>query len=1211
MNRIKELLKKMPAKEATQPVNIIYADNTVFKDNTNDYAPGHFDVLVKEIRKTIHPRVKKSRYLITRDEDQASSTLSTDQVAASDRATNGDEEEEKEESNATSTTSMTENEDKEDHDKDKAFDEVSLVLEESQNRRSQVVAETAYFLNNRKTFVHFIKKFFGDYKTELARRTTAATCEDMAGASDNQRLTLLVHQRLIADYLNHYTPYRGLLLFHGLGSGKTCSSIAIAEGFKNPNKQVVVMTPASLRANFLKEIKKCGDLVYRIHQNWVWKPYEKLKPDAEQLEHDMYLSPGYIQAHKGAWVVSRDPPMTRPPTTANVTRKSKKQSLHAQLTTMLEKKYTHYNYNGGITQKTLEALTHHGKVNPFDNKVVIIDEAHKFVTTIVNQLRGSKQRASGVFPKLYELLLSAKNARMLLLTGTPLVNYPNEAAVVFNLLRGYIRTFEVSVRPNIDIHVTNESLWQRFQESDVAKEVDYFHYSPTTQTVTFTRNPFPFLNVSSTGGPSSSSSTAATRYTGVRRRSTSSSSNPATKDEGVEKDDEEVFLRRVSNALKDANMDIQGVVRKHNYKNLPDNLDAFVSRFYSPEGVLLHKAQLSNRLLGLVSYFSGTPELLPRYNQQENYHLVTVPMSNYQAEQYALERSKELKQEKENAIQSSKAAANQGAMYDEPASSYKIFSRLYCNFAFPQELVRPKPASFQDASSSSSSFLKKRATGGTNSKEKDPLVVEENDTKEQASGPETGTEEEELADPGKEETEAGQEQNEEPELEPEEQKKPTDTDKNDVVEEKTPREKKETKEEKEIPIPVSSKKTRKRKTRILLLEDDEEQEPHADQESESKSESETKTKKASVPAPEDKETEEATEEEEVVEEDDVEPDADDSLSVDATYNQQIKQALAALNEHGERYFSKEGLLKHSPKFWKMIENIQSAQHEGLHLVYSQFRTMEGLGIFSLALNYHGFAELKIEKDPDTKTWKLHVAPEDIDKPKYVLYTGNQSKELKDILLHIYNGAFDALSAVSPEVAEALSKMADTNRLGEIVKVFMITASGAEGLDLKNTRYVHLMEPFWNLVRVEQVIGRAVRICSHQALPAEKRTVEAFLYLSVFSKAQLDAYHHPEAKTTRGSISATLRQVMTKDRSESQKGTPTPITTDQNLYEISKRKEKTIAQLLQVIKEASIDCTVYPRNKTEGLRCFTQPAEDSTSLDFSYLPNYEQDIHTDD
>ena len=57
--------------------------------------------------------------------------------------------------------------------------------------------------------------------------------------------------------------------------------------------------------------------------------------------------------------------------------------------------------------------------NPFDNSV-IIDEAHNFVSRIVNKIKEETSL------KLYELVLSANNARVVFLTGTPMINYPNE-----------------------------------------------------------------------------------------------------------------------------------------------------------------------------------------------------------------------------------------------------------------------------------------------------------------------------------------------------------------------------------------------------------------------------------------------------------------------------------------------------------------------------------------------------------------------------------------------------------------------------------------------------------------------------------------------------------------------------------------------------------------------------------------------------------------
>ena len=62
---------------------------------------------------------------------------------------------------------------------------------------------------------------------------------------------------------------------------------------------------------------------------------------------------------------------------------------------------------------------------------------------------------------------------------------------------------------------------------------------------------------------------------------------------------------------------------------------------------------------------------------------------------------------------------------------------------------------------------------------------------------------------------------------------------------------------------------------------------------------------------------------------------------------------------------------------------------------------------------------------------------------------------------------------------------------------------SEPVSLKNVRYVHITEPYWHPVRIEQVIGRARRICSHQDLPLSERNVKVFIYLMSFTQQQLD------------------------------------------------------------------------------------------------------------
>ncbi len=67
-----------------------------------------------------------------------------------------------------------------------------------------------------------------------------------------------------------------------------------------------------------------------------------------------------------------------------------------------------------------------------------------------------------------------------------------------------------------------------------------------------------------------------------------------------------------------------------------------------------------------------------------------------------------------------------------------------------------------------------------------------------------------------------------------------------------------------------------------------------------------------------------------------------------------------------------------------------------------------------------------------------------------------------------------------------------------VKTLLISGAGAEGIDLKGTRGMHIMEPHWNEARIDQVIGRGVRFKSHAHLPKKDQNVTVHRYLSTLS-----------------------------------------------------------------------------------------------------------------
>jgi len=310
---------------------------------------------------------------------------------------------------------------------------------------------------------------------------------------------------------------------------------------------------------------------------------------------------------------------------------------------------------------------------------------------------------------------------------------------------------------------------------------------------------------------------------------------------------------------------------------------------------------------------------------------------------------------------------------------------------------------------------------------------------------------------------------------------------------------------------------------------------------------------------------------------------DDDAEPAADYPQRIQLALKYLKDKSDEFLTPEGVEKYSPKFAKVLENVTDKENVGLHLIYSQFYTIEGIGILKLLLEANGFSQFKIVKKSGDM-WEIEN-PSD-EKPKFLLYTGSETVEEKEILRNIYNSQWDFVPA---SISNELKKRSPNNFMGEIVKVMMITASGAEGINLKNTRFVHIVEPYWHMVRIDQVIGRARRICSHQELPEELRTVQVFLYLATFSEKQ---------RTNEDNKELIIRDVSKLNKNM-------PITTDETLFENSQIKDNINQQILKCVKQSSVDCSLY---KKKGTVCYGYDKSKIKSNDFSSNPSIDIDQH---
>ena len=219
----------------------------------------------------------------------------------------------------------------------------------------------------------------------------------------------------------------------------------------------------------------------------------------------------------------------------------------------------------------------------------------------------------------------------------------------------------------------------------------------------------------------------------------------------------------------------------------------------------------------------------------------------------------------------------------------------------------------------------------------------------------------------------------------------------------------------------------------------------------------------------------------------------------------------------------------------MFYSLRSA---GPLLVYSNYVKMEGLQIFKVYMKYFGYTEFGKETG--------------VDYHRYTEFAGSMDREVRDNNLKAYNES--------------------RNLDGSRIRIILISPAGSEGISLRNVRQVHVMEPYWNEVRIEQLIGRAIRQCSHKDIPIDERNVEIFRYNAISPNNDM--------------------------------------TTDQEIQELSLVKSNLIDSFLLPVKEVAIDCELFKEhNMIDGeYNCFK--FNEKSYFDQYISPAYKEDIFFD-
>lgn len=1163
---------------------------------------------------------------------------------------------------------------------DAMLDDSDPVLKQYYKKQNEIQSANPYATDtevympqSRKGFYRFVQDNYQEF--ELESKMKGDIDEDACaklGASTGSAVEAFLYQKFIREYIRNASPYRGVLVYHGLGSGKTCSAIAAAEAiYGTSNKKIVVMTPASLRGNFMSEISFCGFRHFNVHNHWIYIPMERDSVEYVYAYSVLSLSEEFMnrvlkreEARRGIWI-----PDFEQEENYNELEQQDRDDIREQLTHMIDSRITFISYNGISAAKLKEyaCVKDADGHRFFDNKVIVIDEIHNLTRlmqgNILPYIMKRKGRARKIPPEpiepgkwepslcgrqenykraylFYRLISDARNSKIIGLSGTPLINFPEELGILANLLAGYTECAEFILR-SADKNVLD----QVKQIAEGEPRVDIVRFKTLNQQMSV------LISVFNEGYERVMSED---EFQGVKY-------NEEAQD-GIR----EVY-GRIKEKLKGLSIPISEE-KYVSYPRLPIDDETFEQEFIAPDLMIKNKLVLQKRITGLISYYKGSKkEYMPLVVKDE---IVKCPLSDYALPLYIKERKGEIEGEigKEKEPGDVFALVEVFAKMKNP-SSYRFRSRALCNFAFPTSIGRPFPNTQEvDAEAAPIEEEATEQVGDMTEEEEAAIIRMVQEEEEEADKAISEVNETEVQE---ELEESENDLMREIDLDQladilEKAKAKGDKEMIDLVHEEYIRRK--------LPVlnePVTNQNESYLEelrtlevgdlSEILEGEDDpriralmkfviteksqrggtvEEDEirdmlrdlepqdlidgwetndgtmrpyieeimrekgvavpsataapsmPSATAVPSMPSTMPSTMPSASAMPSSVNNVESNAELFEKIKEELRQLSRDDLLSAWDTsdndmrpliqevmkengipipksilpYKDRIIRAMNKLNEKRDIFmrlgkFPGEAncLGQFSAKLDAILRRIQTSK--GSNLVYSQFKTVEGMGVLGIALKANGYAEIRIDGTDLNPRFSAETIKSFLEAPqqkRFILFTGEGSRERRTLILNIFNGNFDKLPEDMRAVLESQFNERKNTR-GEICWVIGITGAGAEGISLKCCRAVHIMEPYWNNVRLDQVKGRAIRICSHKDLPFKERDVEIYTYYSVFSESQ------------KKELDTTIRST---DKS---------VTSDEKVYNVGLQKDIVNQALLNTMKETAVDCELNETDN-DGVQC---------------------------
>ncbi len=232
---------------------------------------------------------------------------------------------------------------------------------------------------------------------------------------DNTEFELDPHQMFVRNFMSFQTPYNGLLLYHGLGTGKTCSAISICEEMRTYlqqmgiTKRLIIVASPAVQENFklqlfderklrkvngLWNIKACigNKFIKEINpMNMKGLSRSKVIRQIKRLINQSYLFKGYGEF-------------------ANYIEKIMNKSIPSGASTEVQER---------IRKKNLR--------KEFSNRMLVIDEVHNIRLSKEGKVKASSDN-------LGKLVEATTNLKLLLLSATPMFDSYSEIIWILNLL---------------------------------------------------------------------------------------------------------------------------------------------------------------------------------------------------------------------------------------------------------------------------------------------------------------------------------------------------------------------------------------------------------------------------------------------------------------------------------------------------------------------------------------------------------------------------------------------------------------------------------------------------------------------------------------------------------------------------------------------------------------------------------------------------------